>query len=68
MIGHALKCSTKTEDIVADMFGGSGTTLIACEKWGRSARIMELDAEHCTAIKIRFESLTGIQGLLIDTV
>lgn len=45
--------------IVLDLFGGSGTTLIACEKLGRIARLMELDPAYCDVIVNRWEAFTG---------
>lgn len=51
--------STKPGDIVLDSFGGSGTTLIACEQSGRSARILELDPCYCDVIIERWQNLTG---------
>lgn len=51
--------STKPGDIVLDSFGGSGTTLIACEQTGRSARIIELDPCYCDVIIERWQNLTG---------
>ncbi len=51
--------STKPGDIVLDSFGGSGTTLIACEQSGRSARIIELDPCYCDVIIERWQNLTG---------
>lgn len=46
--------STKAEDIVLDLFGGSGTTLIACEKNNRRSRLMELDPKYCDVIRKRW--------------
>lgn len=51
---YQIKNSTKGGDIVLDGFGGSGTTLIACEKNGRKARIMELDPHYCDVIRRRY--------------
>jgi site-specific DNA-methyltransferase (adenine-specific) len=51
---YQIKNSTKGGDIVLDGFGGSGTTLIACEKNGRKARIMELDPKYCDVIRRRY--------------
>lgn len=42
-----------------DLFGGSGTTLIACEQNGRTAYLMELDPKYCDVIIDRWEALTG---------
>lgn len=46
-------------DVVLDLFGGSGSTLIACEKTGRKARLMELDPKYCDVIVKRWEEFTG---------
>lgn len=51
--------STKPGDIVLDSFGGSGTTLIAAERIGRKARLMELDPIYCDVIVKRWEDFTG---------
>lgn len=45
--------------LVLDVFGGSGTTLIACERTGRSARLLELDPLYCDTIVRRYEASTG---------
>lgn len=57
--------NTKGGDIVLDSFGGSGTTLIAAEKNGRVARIMELDPKYCDVIVKRWENFTGKKAELI---
>lgn len=44
---------------VLDLFGGSGTTLIACEQTGRNCYMMELDPHYCDVIIRRWENLTG---------
>lgn len=49
----------KAGDRVLDLFGGSGSTLIGCEKWGRRARVMELDPNYCDVIVARWEQATG---------
>ena len=46
-------------EFVLDPFGGSGTTLIACERTGRQARLIELDPKYCDVIVQRFEKFTG---------
>jgi DNA modification methylase len=51
-------CSSKF-DIVLDFFGGTGTTLIACEKTSRHCRMMELDPAYCDVIVKRWEDFTG---------
>jgi DNA modification methylase len=56
---RAITNSTKQGDSVLDLFGGSGSTLIACEKIGRLARVMELDPKYCDVIVKRWEDFTG---------
>jgi site-specific DNA-methyltransferase (adenine-specific) len=51
--------NTKGSDTILDLFGGSGSTLIACEKTGRMARLMELDPKYCDVIVKRWENFTG---------
>jgi DNA modification methylase len=58
--------NTKGQDIVLDLFGGSGSTLIACEKTGRRARLMELDPKYCDVIVKRWEDFTGKQAILSE--
>ena len=57
--------NTKGGDIILDSFGGSGTTLIAAEKNGRIARIMELDPKYCDVIVKRWEDFTGQKAELV---
>jgi DNA modification methylase len=52
--------------IVLDVFGGSGSTLIACEKLGRKARLMELDPKYCDVIVKRWEDFTGKKAILAE--
>ena len=59
LVCKALENSSKNEDIVIDCFGGSGSTIIACEKLNRKARIMELDPKYCDVIIKRWENFTG---------
>jgi DNA modification methylase len=58
------KTTTKT-NIVLDLFGGSGSTLIACEKVNRHARLMELDPKYCDVIIKRWEDFTGKKAVLL---
>jgi DNA modification methylase len=51
--------SHKDKKVVLDLFGGSGSTLIACEKTGRKARLMELDPAYCDVIVQRWQAFTG---------
>lgn len=60
LITYALFNSSKEGDIVLDLFGGSGSTMIACHKTGRIARIMELDPKYVETILTRFAQYTKI--------
>ena len=64
MFDYQIKNNTKGADVVLDLFGGSGTTLIACEQDGRKARLMELDPHYCDVILKRWENLTGKEATL----
>ena len=55
-------CS-KQGDIVLDLFGGSGSTLIAAEQLGRKCYMMELDPHYCDVIIARWEKLTGQKAI-----
>jgi DNA modification methylase len=59
LISKALRNSSRVGDAVADFFGGSGSTLIACEKLKRRARLVELDPRYCDVIIKRWERFTG---------
>ena len=59
--------NTKGSDIVLDSFGGSGTTIIACEKHGRIARLMELDEKYCDVIIKRWQDFSGQEAVLEST-
>jgi site-specific DNA-methyltransferase (adenine-specific) len=61
---YQLENSTKRGGVVLDLFGGSGTTAIACEKTGRQARLMELDPRYCDVIVKRWEDFTGKKAIL----
>lgn len=56
---HAIRHSSKGGDVVLDLFGGSGSTLLACEQLSRRARLVELDPIWCDAIVARWEKHTG---------
>lgn len=56
---RAIRNSSRPGDIVLDCFGGSGSTLIACEKTGRDCRMMELDPRYCDVIVRRWQDWTG---------
>jgi DNA modification methylase len=61
---RALLNSSKAGDVVADLFGGSGSTLIGCERRGRHARLMEIDPKYADCIVRRFQQYTGKQAVL----
>lgn len=63
LFGAQITNSSRDGDIVLDPFGGSGTTIVACEQLGRQARIMELDPRYCDVILARWEKLTGGQAV-----
>lgn len=58
--------STLEGDIILDVFGGSGTTLIAAEQLNRKARLMELDEHYCDVIIARWEKLTGQKAIKLE--
>lgn len=59
LVSYLISNSTKPNAKVLDTFGGSGTTLIACEQLGRHCYMMELDPKYCARIIKRWEKLTG---------
>jgi len=59
LVERAVRNSSKSRDTVLDPFGGSGTTLIACEKAGRQARLIELDPRYCDTIIRRWQEFAG---------
>lgn len=59
LVADAIKDVTKRGEIVLDGFGGSGTTLLAAERTGRIARLIELDPLYCDVICRRYEAITG---------
>lgn len=61
-----IKNSTKKYDKVLDLFGGSGSTLIACEQLGRSCYMMEYDPKYVDVIIKRWEDFTGKKAVLLD--
>lgn len=63
---EAIDKTTNRGAVVLDLFGGSGSTLIACEQTGRSARLVELDPKYCDVIIQRWENLTGQKAELVN--
>ena len=64
LIDRALLNSTKPGDVVADLFGGSGSTMIACEKTARASRLMELDPKYADVIIQRWQEFTQREAVL----
>jgi DNA modification methylase len=64
LIERAIRNSSKSRDIVLDPFGGSGSTLIACTKTGRQARLLELDPRYCDVIVRRWQEWSGEHAVL----
>lgn len=65
LIGYLMRNSSKKGDAILDLFGGSGTTLIAAEQLGRKCYMMELDPHYCDVIIARWEKLTGKKAIKI---
>jgi len=62
LIENALKNSSQINEIILDLFGGSGTTMIAAESLGRKARLMELDPHYCDVIRRRWAEFVHGEG------
>lgn len=59
LVERAIHNNSKSRDTILDPFAGSGTTVIACEKTGRQARVIELDPKYCDVIIRRWQDFTG---------
>lgn len=68
LFDYQIKNSTKKGDNVLDLFGGSGTTIMACEKNGRNAYVMEYDPHYIDVIIERWENFTGQKAKLLNKV
>lgn len=68
LFDYQIKNNTRESDVVLDLFGGSGTTLIACEQNGRKSRLMELDPKYVDVIVNRWQKLTGKDAIRQDGV
>ena len=66
LFDYEMKCNTKRGENVLDLFGGSGTTIIAAEQNGRNAFVMEFDPKFVDVIIARWEALTGEKAALIN--
>ena len=67
LIERAIQNSSLAGQTVLDAFGGSGSTLIACEQTKRVARLIELDPKYCDVIIKRWENLTGLKAELLNS-
>lgn len=66
LVARAITNSSKMGDAVFDHFGGSGTTLIACEQLNRKCYMSELDPRYCDVIIKRWENFTGKKAVLVQ--
>ena len=66
LFGRLIRNSSRPGNIILDTFGGSGTTIVACEQLGRKARLMELDPHYCDVIIARWEKLTGQKAIKLN--
>lgn len=66
LFGRLIKNSSKRNDIVLDLFGGSGTTIVACEQLNRRAYLMELDPAYVDVIIDRYQKLTNVEVMRSD--
>lgn len=66
LFDYEIRNSSASGEIVLDLFGGSGTTIVACEQNGRLARVMELDPHYVDVIIARWEKLTGGKAVLLN--
>lgn len=66
LCARAIENSTQAGEIVEDFFGGSGSTLMACEQLGRSCYTMELDERYCDVIIKRYEQYTGKKAVKLE--
>lgn len=66
LIERLVKNSSNPGDVVLDLFGGSGTTLVTCEQINRKCYMMELDEKYCDVIISRWEKMTGQAAVEVD--
>ena len=65
MCGELIRHSSKPKELVLDLFGGSGSTLVTCEQLGRTCYMMEYDPQYADVIIDRWEQLTGNKAVKI---
>lgn len=66
LLARLIKNSSRLDEAVLDLFGGSGSTLIACEQMGRKCYMMEIDPKYCDVIVKRWENLTGRKAVRMN--
>jgi DNA modification methylase len=67
LVADALRDCSKRGEMVLDPFGGSGTTMIAAERCGRAARLIEIDPIYCDVIIRRWQTLSGKTAVLSES-
>ncbi|MDR1696114.1 MAG: site-specific DNA-methyltransferase, partial [Endomicrobium sp.] len=68
LIADIIKDASKRNEIVLDCFGGSGSTLLAAERTGRKAYLIEIDTEYCDIIIHRYQTITGKKAKLLNRI
>lgn len=66
LFDYEMKCNTQPGENVLDLFGGSGTTIIAAEQNGRNAFVMEFDPKYVDVIIDRWEKFTGQEAIRLE--
>jgi site-specific DNA-methyltransferase (adenine-specific) len=66
LFAYQIQCSTRGGQLVLDSFGGSGTSIMACEQLGRKCYSMELDPRYVDVIINRWEAYTGKKAVLLN--
>ena len=65
LLAYPIKNSSAPNGVVMDLFGGSGSTLMACEQTDRICRTMELDPKYASVIVLRYASEYGTEGIAV---
>lgn len=66
LFNYEMQCNTQPGDLVLDLFGGSGTAIMAAEQNGRAAYVMEFDPKYVDVIIDRWEKFTGEKAVLLN--